>query len=248
MPDTIMPTSELISTLAINQNRQGNNTGNPYSKNEERENHIPDEQKTKRSVQDIASILNIPSENVSEDTQKAIVKLLDEMDYLRWKVKNLEGRLKYFEGKADIHHSMPFFNQRAFIREIEKRIAHFANVNLGGCLVMFELHNFFEIRKNDGISEAEAALLLLASTIKASVRASDIIGAIDYARIAVIMPFVGIKEGKILQERIKETMRTRPFKSKGKSTFLEIYTSCVDVPPDGDALHILEIADKSLKD
>ena len=62
------------------------------------------------------------------------------------------------------------------------------------------------------------------------------------------MPFVGIKEGKILQERIKETMRTRPFKSKGKSTFLEIYTSCVDVPPDGDALHILELADKTLKD
>ena len=130
---------------------------------------------------------------------------------------------------------------------MEKRIAHFVNVNLGGFLVMFELHNFPDIRKEEGISEAEAALLLLASTIKASVRASDIIGAIDYARIAVIMPFAGIQEGNILAERIKETMRTRPFKSKGKSIFLDTYTSCVEVPPDGDAAHILEIADATLK-
>ncbi len=246
MVDTVTPTSDIFNTLGINQNRQGSH-GSSYYKNDDREHHAASEQKSRHSFQDAASILDIPADKVSEATGIAIVKLLDEMDYLRWKVKNLEGRLKYFEDKADIHHALPFFNQRAFVREMEKRIAHFANVNLGGVLVMFELHNFMEIRAKDGISEAEAALLLLASTIKASVRSSDVIGAIDYARIAVIMPFSGVKEGEILTSRIKETMRTRPFKSRGNSTFLDVYTSCIEITPDGDALHILEIADKTLK-
>jgi diguanylate cyclase (GGDEF)-like protein len=93
-------------------------------------------------------------------------------------VRVLRLQLAELERLADSDTLTPLLNRRAFLREVERSIARVARHGSGIAVMIGDLDGLKAINDTDGHQAGDAALMHVGYTLKAGLRASDVVARI----------------------------------------------------------------------
>jgi diguanylate cyclase (GGDEF)-like protein len=97
---------------------------------------------------------------------------------LRAELRVLEIRLSELERLADSDTLTPLLNRRAFLREVERAIARVARHGSSIAVLIADLDGLKAVNDSDGHQAGDAVIMHVGYTLKAEVRASDIVARI----------------------------------------------------------------------
>lgn len=140
-----------------------------------------------RSVQDVATFLGIPEDDLTPKVREGIARLLDEVDRLRRDAESKELRIAYLERLADEDPLAPVLNRRAFVRELTRMVAHAERYGTVSSVLYFDLDGLKAINDAHGHGAGDAALAHTADILVRNTRGSDIVGRLGGDEFGVLL-------------------------------------------------------------
>lgn len=113
--------------------------------------------------------------------------LLAENDSLRGEIRALRIQLGELERLADSDTLTPLLNRRAFLREVERQIARVARHPEPVAVMVADLDGLKALNDREGHLAGDNALMHVGYTMKAQVRATDIVARIGGDEFALIL-------------------------------------------------------------
>lgn len=141
------------------------------------------------SVEDVASVVGLPADQVSLTILAALTPLLAEIDRQHWLADQASHRIVWLEHQADRHSVVPCLSRRAVLREIELYLN--GGEDPQGMLAVIQVCGFEDLRNRHGLPAGEAALRHVGATILGALRASDVVGCLGFSDFAILLPGTG---------------------------------------------------------
>jgi len=157
-----------------------------------------------RRIQDVTQIMGIPAGEVTPRVQEALTIIVGEFDRTRAELDRERERAGHFQELADRHPLFPVLNRPAFTRDLARLINRAAHTRTISSLAILHVHGLDEVRLRRGRAAVDGVLAKVAETLKAHVRASDIVGALDGGDFAVILT---LSEGRDAEEKVNALCR-----------------------------------------
>jgi diguanylate cyclase (GGDEF)-like protein len=133
-------------------------------------------------------INGLSAQAVSEQKDTRVLDaLLTENDALRGEIRMLRIQLGELERLADSDTLTPLLNRRAFLREVERQIARVVRHPEPVAVMVADLDGLKLINDRDGHLAGDNALMHVGYTMKAQVRATDIVARIGGDEFALIL-------------------------------------------------------------
>ncbi|MFZ5609360.1 MAG: GGDEF domain-containing protein [Pseudomonadota bacterium] len=139
------------------------------------------------AVQNSASLLGIPPEEMTPKVRQAILSLLREVEALREELDTANRRLADMEKLADLDPLAPIANRRAFVRDITRLMSYSQRYDVPASLLYFDVNDLKKINDHYGHAAGDAVLIHVANTILANVRQSDSVGRLGGDEFAVLL-------------------------------------------------------------
>ncbi len=140
----------------------------------------------RRDAGDVATIVGLPRNQISEPVQRAIVRLMEETDRLRQDLEHARAREHHLEDEADRHAFLPVLNRRALERELGRSIDYVDRAHVPCTLALFGLPGLLNTYRVHGRFVAEGVMAEAARTVAEGVRSTDLVGAVSDSMLAVI--------------------------------------------------------------
>ncbi len=189
----------------------------------------------RESVSDVALVMGIPPDEMTDNVQEALTLIMNEFDHQRVQLDHLKGQVSYLEELADGHSFLPVKNRRALSSELTRIM----NLALRSDLTVTFLYIFIgklgKIRRTNGRRAVEAVLTHIAKLIKGSLRASDSVGYLDGNDFGVILPLAGGGNAEVKANEIAATIKNSPVNWKGSRLVPQVETALYTVS-EGDNL------------
>lgn len=191
-----------------------------------------------------------------EEVQAVLGDLMARIDHLRHELDRATARQGWLEEQVDQDGALPILSRRAFLRELESFLAGEragdAGVESpvpasGGALALFYLHNFEILHRRFGLGVAEAALVHMAQTLRAGVRASDIIGFAGGTGIAVLLELADEAGAVAKVEALRTVLASSPARHGGVTAPLGVAAAVVMAQPDATAHAWMDAVDACLR-
>lgn len=136
---------------------------------------------------DVASIVGIPTEELTPKVRDAIELLMHEVKRMRDQLEQAEKRVAYLEKLADEDSLVPVANRRAFVRELSRMVAYAERYNSVSSVLFFDIDSFKQINDSFGHAAGDAALQHIAEVLTLNVRESDVVGRLGGDEFGVIL-------------------------------------------------------------
>jgi len=136
---------------------------------------------------DVASIVGIPTEELTPKVRDAIELLMHEVQRMRDQLEQAEKRVAYLEKLADEDSLVPVANRRAFVRELTRMVAYAERYNSVSSVLFFDIDSFKQINDRYGHAAGDAALQHIAEVLTLNVRESDVVGRLGGDEFGVIL-------------------------------------------------------------
>lgn len=210
--------------------------------------HRPDDrERGERRLVDIASLLGVSPQSVSPQIKAAIGELMDELEGLRVRLEQVEGRAHHMEELADRDPVLKVLNRRALMRELAHIIDHCRQNQVPGNLALFELVNHRDLHRDYGRRTADAALVYLAQAIDSRVRRSDVLGGLGGTLLGLILT-VSPEEGALTKvSNMVAEIETGGFVVEGVRLPLRIAAAVHSFAEDDTADTCLDRTDRLLR-
>ena len=124
---------------------------------------------------------------IPADARSAIMRLLEEISYLRSEIEANNQRIEELETLADRDPLAPVVNRRAFVRELERVKAYGERYGNTASLIYLDLNGMKAINDQFGHAAGDQALLSVAEALVANVRSSDLVGRLGGDEFGVIL-------------------------------------------------------------
>lgn len=201
----------------------------------------------RESVSDVALVMGIPPDEMTDSVQEALTLIMNEFDHQRVELDHLKGQVAYLEELADGHSFLPVRNRRALSSELARIMNLAQRSDLTVTFLYIYLGNLEEIRRTNGRRAAEAVLTHVAKLIKGSLRASDSVGYLDGNDFGVILPLAGGGNALDKANAIAATIRNSPVDWEGGRLVPRVETALRTVS-EGDTLEtIIDAAEGDLR-
>lgn len=123
----------------------------------------------------------------SRGAADALARLRAENEALRGEVRALRVQMGELERLADSDTLTPLLNRRAFLREVERQIARVTRSGVSVAVMVADLDGLKAINDRNGHLAGDNALIHVGYTMKAQVRANDIVARIGGDEFALIL-------------------------------------------------------------
>lgn len=137
-------------------------------------------------VEDVASVVGMPADEVSPALLAALTPLLAEIDRLHWQADQAGHRIAWLEHQADRHSVVPCLSRRAVLREIDLYLT--GGEPPQGMLAVVQVCGFEDLRTRHGLPAGESALRHVGATIIGALRTSDVVGCLGFSDFAILLP------------------------------------------------------------
>lgn len=131
--------------------------------------------------------VNFDDDSIPSEARDAIVRLLEEINYLRSEIEANNQRIAELENLADRDPLAPVVNRRAFVRELERVKAYGERYGNAASLIYLDLNGMKAINDQYGHPAGDQALLSVAEALVANVRSSDLVGRLGGDEFGVIL-------------------------------------------------------------
>ena len=131
--------------------------------------------------------VDVTDESIPADARAAIVRLLEEINYLRTEIQANNERIAELENLADRDPLAPVVNRRAFVRELERVKAYGERYGNTASLIYLDLNGMKSINDRFGHAAGDQTLLSVAEALVANVRSSDLVGRLGGDEFGVIL-------------------------------------------------------------
>lgn len=131
---------------------------------------------------------DIPERELTPRVREALACLSDQVADLRLSLAEAQNRIAELEDLADRDTLTPVLNRRAFVRELQRWMAHAARYKQPISLIFFDVDDMKGI--NDRMSHAagDAALLALSDSLIRLSRSSDLVGRLGGDEFGMMLP------------------------------------------------------------
>lgn len=161
-----------------------------------------------RSVEDVATLLGIPTAEMTPAVRQGLTKLIEDVVRLQKEIETKDKRIAYLEKLVDEDPLMPVLNRRAFVRELSRSMAFAERYGIQSSVLYFDVNGMKRINDTYGHAAGDAALSHVAETLVANVRKSDIVGRLGGDEFGVILVQAdeqsAMAKGRTLAMRIAE--------------------------------------------
>ncbi|MEQ8267479.1 MAG: GGDEF domain-containing protein [Parvibaculum sp.] len=199
-----------------------------------------------RMVSDSATIMGVPEAEMTPAVRDALMKLMGEVAELRREVSGLRERLRESEELADRDPLIPVLNRRAFVRELNRAIAHVRRYSEPAGLVYFDLDNFKQVNDAHGHAAGDAALHHLARIVLENVRESDIVGRLGGDELGLILVRADEATARSKAASLATLVLGRPLRFEEKMIPLSISVGAVSFTGEDEPDDALARADRAM--
>ncbi|MBT5048573.1 MAG: GGDEF domain-containing protein [Rhodospirillaceae bacterium] len=131
--------------------------------------------------------VDFTDDSIPADARTAIVRLLEEIGYLRSEIEANNQRIEELENLADRDPLTPVVNRRAFVRELERVKAYGERYGNAASLIYLDLNGMKAINDQFGHAAGDQVLLSVAEALVANVRSSDLVGRLGGDEFGIIL-------------------------------------------------------------
>lgn len=199
-----------------------------------------------RNINDTASILGIPSAEMTPKVKNAIMTLMAEVDHMRSELEIAHRRISELEKLADQDSLIEISNRRAFVREMTRMISYSDRYGINSSLIFLDMNDLKVINDTMGHKAGDKALVHIAKVMLSNLRDSDIIGRLGGDEFGIILPKANEKNATAKAQQIIANLEKKPLIIDGKNIPLKmaygIYPLHSGLSPD----QALDHADKKM--
>ena len=156
-------------------------------KRQKNDQHQRQEPPETHEVSDVTDIMGIPAAEMTPKVMETLNTIMAEFDKSRIELEQARAHIKYLEELADRHPVLPLINRRGLHRELSRMLALAARDGVTNSFLCFQILNSEDIRCRLGREAAEAILSLVATTLTAGVRDTDVVGSLGGRDFGVIL-------------------------------------------------------------
>jgi len=206
----------------------------------------PAEMSAPRAIEDTASVLGVPAEEMTPKVRSAIMTLMQEVERARRELEAVQKRVEELELLADQDTLVPMANRRAFVRELSRMISFAARYNIPTSIIYFDLNDLKDVNDNYGHPAGDAAIVHVAELILAHIRESDVAGRLGGDEFAVILPNAGEQNAHDKAVTLSKIIHAEPLDWKGQAIPLSVAYGAYSFRPGEDATKALAEADRKM--
>jgi PleD family two-component response regulator len=140
------------------------------------------------NVDDAIGLLGLPEQELTPTVRSALHHLIEEVAELRQELLTTQGRLAELERLADEDSPAPISNRRAFLRSLARTIGYVERYGAACSLLYFDVNGLKSINDTHGHAAGDAALIHVATVLRAHIRASDVIGRLGGEGVLLTRP------------------------------------------------------------
>jgi len=175
-----------------------------------------------RSISDTASVLGIPSAEMTPKVRNAIMTLMSEVENMRNELEIAHRRISELEKLADQDSLIEISNRRAFVREMTRMISYSDRYGINSSLVFLDMNDLKIINDTYGHKAGDLALVHIAKTMVSNLRDSDIIGRLGGDEFGIILPKASEENADAKAQQILDALEKNPLTLDGKKISLKI--------------------------
>ena len=199
-----------------------------------------------RDINDSASVLGIPDNELTPRVQEAITTLMTEVENLRQSIRDLTRRLNDAELVADQDPLLPIYNRRAFVRELSRVKASVERYQTEASLVYIDLNQFKSVNDSLGHEAGDYVLSQVAMRLKESVRDTDIVGRLGGDEFGLILARTKPQDARHLIDRLPKLFADKPIIWKGAALPTSLSSGIVPISAGENPEQTLSAADSAM--
>lgn len=161
---------------------------------------------------ELAAITGIQLGELSLETRDAIGLLVSEIDTLRGEVEAQRSRIAQLEHLADQDTLTSVANRRAFVRELSRAVSYNVRYVATSTVVYFDLNGLKSINDTYGHAAGDAALVMVANTLRVNVRGSDLVGRLGGDEFGVLLSRVAGQAARQKALSLVKTVESEPLR------------------------------------
>ncbi len=190
--------------------------------------------------------LGLDAGDLPRDAEAAILRLLEEIEVLRVELDANKRRIAYLENLADRDPLTPVVNRRAFMRELERAKSFAERYGGPASLVFIDLDGMKALNDAHGHACGDRALMVVAETLIANVRASDVVGRLGGDEFGVILARADTAAAKEKAAGLAKTIAAARIDTDDGQIALSASWGVVELGATRDAAHAMECADRAM--
>ncbi|NBC34875.1 MAG: diguanylate cyclase [Alphaproteobacteria bacterium] len=175
-----------------------------------------------RSVEDVATLLGIPTTEMTPAIRRGLGKLIEDVVRLQQEIAAKDKRIAYLEKLVDEDPLMPVLNRRAFVRELSRSMAFAERYGIQSSVLFFDVNGMKCINDTHGHAAGDAALSHVAEILVANVRKSDIVGRLGGDEFGVILVQADEQAATTKGHSLAQLIGATPVTWAGKELFVGV--------------------------
>lgn len=232
---SILPLSDTPGRQSKHQNRDGDNES---TSEENRDQAWSDDH--------AVTLTGLASQNFTPDVCKVLEAMTAQIESIRIEAEQAKVRGARYRELAMRHSFLAIPDRRNFERELQYFIDHQAHAVLSATLVVVNLSNASELRRQLGCQAADAAMVHLVELIDHGLNTADTQGSLCGYDLGIILFNSDPETAAFRMQSIRETVHNNPMQWRGTTYPLKVKTGSTILSENGKAYDAIQAADQNL--
>lgn len=185
-------------------------------------------------------------ENDSHILQDKVIALSAKVESLENHTKDLEHKIRQKHEEAITDPLTGLFNRAGYIQKLESAWLDWQQDNVPAALLVWDIDHFKSLNDQYGHAAGDKVLQSVSTKLRASLRGDDIVARFGGEEFVMLLKNKGIKEGKMMAEKIRCIIADTEFTYKNQPLHVTISCGVAVFLQDDTPTTLFERADKAL--